>query len=521
MTSKDYKGPPIGVIKELNEETTPKQAILHVYRSLNEINYPTTTTTTTCTTNPVDQPDLATKSTLCTLSIPSYMSLPDFLNFVAPVDSFVYHYRVLCDATPQQYMVLMTFKDNKTAQDYYKQYNNRKYSSMEDDICQVVYLKSIIDKSSGLSSFPFGDHEETLSDGIANCPVCLDPMDETLNGLLTISCQHTFHVSCLSQWGDGSCPVCRYSQKSNNGMTMLMTSGIQQLQLQDQSLIPSSHLRQQQQNDRQKHMISFGSSISNSFQDDFANECQVCGCTDDLWMCLVCGQIGCGRAKNQGEDHHALGHYETTSHLYALEIETQRVWDYAGNGYVHRLIQNVVDGKLVELPPNYPGRYEEDDDFNNEEVSELVQGKLNAMSLEYSYLLTSQLDSQRMYYEDRIDKVMEQLSLLTMQCKEATTEWDGLERENRQWIQQTDELDQQIKSIKKENMKLEQKVTSWKDKIETMHRNYLEEKELTSSISHNNDLVKTEIQAAQSQLDAMTEKSMELMACLEMEDGSH
>jgi BRCA1-associated protein len=26
-------------------------------------------------------------------------------------------------------------------------------------------------------------------------------------------------------------------------------------------------------------------------------------------------------------------------HLYALELETQRVWDYAGDGYVHRLIQ--------------------------------------------------------------------------------------------------------------------------------------------------------------------------------------
>ena len=36
--------------------------------------------------------------------------------------------------------------------------------------------------------------------------------------------------------------------------------------------------------------------------------------------------------------------------MYALELETQRVWDYAGDGYVHRLIQNTIDGKLVELP---------------------------------------------------------------------------------------------------------------------------------------------------------------------------
>lgn len=98
------------------------------------------------------------------------------------------------------------------------------------------------------------------------------------------------------------------------------------------------------------------------------NECHECGCTDNLWICLVCGQIGCGRAK-QG---HALAHYETTSHLYALDIETQRVWDYAGDGYVHRLIQNVVDGKIVELP-SHVQEQQGFDHQEEEEVSEVTQ----------------------------------------------------------------------------------------------------------------------------------------------------
>lgn len=34
----------------------------------------------------------------------------------------------------------------------------------------------------------------------------------------------------------------------------------------------------------------------------------------------------------------------------SVELATQRVWDYAGEGYVHRLVQNKRDGKLVELP---------------------------------------------------------------------------------------------------------------------------------------------------------------------------
>ncbi|OMH82105.1 RING finger protein ETP1-like protein [Zancudomyces culisetae] len=37
-----------------------------------------------------------------------------------------------------------------------------------------------------------------------------------------------------------------------------------------------------------------------------------------------------------------------------MELETQRVWDYAGDGYVHRIMQNKSDGKLVMLElPNF------------------------------------------------------------------------------------------------------------------------------------------------------------------------
>ena len=46
---------------------------------------------------------------------------------------------------------------------------------------------------------------------------------------------------------------------------------------------------------------------------------------------------------------HAIGHWKETEHCYSLELETQRVWDYAGDNYVHRLIQSKTDGKLVEL----------------------------------------------------------------------------------------------------------------------------------------------------------------------------
>ena len=36
-----------------------------------------------------------------------------------------------------------------------------------------------------------------------------------------------------------------------------------------------------------------------------------------------------------------------------------QVWDYASDGYVHRLIQSKTDGKLVEVPSPAPAQREE------------------------------------------------------------------------------------------------------------------------------------------------------------------
>lgn len=70
-----------------------------------------------------------------------------------------------------------------------------------------------------------------------------------------------------------------------------------------------------------------------------------CHCTKHLWMCLVCGHVGCGRFSGR----HAYAHFEETGHTFAYELDSQRVWDYAGDQYVHRLIQSKTDGKLVEV----------------------------------------------------------------------------------------------------------------------------------------------------------------------------
>lgn len=60
-----------------------------------------------------------------------------------------------------------------------------------------------------------------------------------------------------------------------------------------------------------------------------------------------------------------------------------------GDNFVHRLLQNKADGKLVASEGPQP-------------ESEGAQEKVDSVQLEFTYLLTSQLEEQRMYFEDKM-----------------------------------------------------------------------------------------------------------------------
>lgn len=47
-----------------------------------------------------------------------------------------------------------------------------------------------------------------------------------------------------------------------------------------------------------------------------------------------------------------------------MEIESKKVWDFSKENYVNRLIQNEIDGKLIEF-----GEYQGDGDIENDDPS--------------------------------------------------------------------------------------------------------------------------------------------------------
>ena len=66
---------------------------------------------------------------------------------------------------------------------------------------------------------------------------------------------------------------------------------------------------------------------------------------------------------------------------------TNKVWNYTSDNYVHRLVQNNVGNKIVEIENFH-------DDFDE---------KLEAISLEYTCIVAKELNEQRKYFEDVIE----------------------------------------------------------------------------------------------------------------------
>jgi len=105
---------------------------------------------------------------------------------------------------------------------------------------------------------------------------------------------------------------------------------------------------------------------------------------------------------------HARRHYDETLHAYALDTESQHVWDFAGQGYVHRLLQNKDDGKLVEVndPTNTVSQERSlSPGLSDAQEGEVVHRKLEGFASQYYTLLKSQLEQQRIYYEGRLEEI--------------------------------------------------------------------------------------------------------------------
>ncbi|KAL8502014.1 hypothetical protein ACS0TY_021224 [Phlomoides rotata] len=286
------------------------------------------------------------KPLLCVHGVPNHMTYADFCQFCGSFIQHILEMRIVrtTEGLNDSYSVLIRLDNQESADSFYKHHNGKLFSSLEEEACLMFFTVDIQYTGSIEHSQPShaGSTEQP------SCAVCLERLDQDTAGILTTICNHSFHCSCISNWGDSSCPVCRYCQQQPEKST-----------------------------------------------------CYVCQTSENLWMCIICGFVGCGRYK----EGHAINHWEETEHCYSIELETQRVWDYAGDNYVHRLIQSKTDGKLVELNHHCSHNNDGYDDCMGN--SDTLDNQFEYIKNEYNELLISQLESQKNYYEFKLQQFEE------------------------------------------------------------------------------------------------------------------
>ncbi|KAJ7113706.1 hypothetical protein C8R43DRAFT_1091406 [Mycena crocata] len=409
------------------------------------------------------------------LAVPSWMTPSDFLAFVAPAAEGITHLRIIRDSVPNRSIVVIKFSDSDHASEFIEAYNGKPFNSMEPEICHVVRVLSV-NMDAEDPALARLVSTQALSE-LPTCPVCLERMDSAVTGLITVPCSHTFHCMCLSKWGDSRCPVCRYSQT-------LMSS----------------------------HPSTSSSTRSIPFANPSAptlSACSVCESTTNLWICLICGNIGCGRYGRA----HAQAHYQSTTHLYALELETQRVWDYAGDGYVHRLIQNKADGKLVELPSasSSMGASPRDGGLGPGPADALSAEKIEAIGIEYSYLLTSQLDSQREYYEEQTSELATQVGELRGILERLSSEFEQDKVSARKDMERKrkDEEDR-VASLAKDKAKAESRAEKMTELARRLERELNSERAVSEGLMKNLGKAKERLEQSEKGINESTAKIEEL-----------
>ncbi|KAL7692461.1 putative Zinc finger, UBP-type, Zinc finger, RING-type, BRCA1-associated 2 [Plasmopara halstedii] len=400
---------------------------------------------TSSSASPIQQLPSERSTLVCVVTVPSHMSPVEILEFLASFRDDIALLRVLKDPERSNCMALMQFNSQERADQFFADHNGKYFNSIEQERCKIVFVRSIefdpvaskdesecdaletkFQEKEDVTTLQLSPRSERRASSaqmrklfppppngmteIPTCAVCLDRLDASASGILTTLCNHSFHCDCLFRWEGSSCPVCRYSHG------------------------------------------------------DIGSSCEVCSTVEHLWICLICGHVGCGRYSGE----HAKQHYQETLHTYSLELETQRVWDYAGDGYVHRLILNKQDGKFVEFPSPYnlSGERSQRPPTTSAEDEEDEHRKLEKLAVEYNFLLKSQLEEQRLYYERLLARVEEGKSRQLLNAHEH--ERKQLKKTNLVLEEKTKKLEEELTFVRELNKSLIENQKQWKERVRAL-----------------------------------------------------
>lgn len=304
--------------------------------------------------------NVSTRTTLVFIvAVPNYLSPEEFIAFCG---SHVEYFSDLCfirnDAVEDRYSVLIKLVNQAAADGFCCSYNGKRFSPPETEVCHIYFAQLVeYTDSAEIASIPQPGYTE-----LPTCPICLERLDHDTSSIKITVCDHSFQCSCITKWPFWSCQVCRLCQQQDGKPT-----------------------------------------------------CAVCGTSSNPWVCLICSFVGCGRY----EKGHAIEHFRHTQHCYSLELETQQIWDYVGDKYVHRLNQSKIGSKSIATNNQCASVEGECGEKEDDEVSgALFSSKVDTIVDEYNFLLATQMETQRQHYETLLADAKSRKEILTREAIE-------------------------------------------------------------------------------------------------------
>lgn len=194
-----------------------------------------------------------------------------------------------------------------------------------------------------------------------------------------------------------------------------------------------------------------------------------------------------------------------------MELNTQRVWDYARDGYVHRIAQDKIDGKLVELPST-PTLHAQQPPFSHDDFDDFVpREKLDKIGREYTHLLTTQLDSQRMYFEEKIEQAADK-TLEATRAAEKSMEASALATQQLASLQLAHEAltQDKIPTLERECERAARRADKFEGMARKLEREWREEKAMGGNLLEKVKGLNDEIQVLRAEKRELEEQNRDL-----------
>ena len=346
-----------------------------------------------------------TKSLLL-INLPEDVSLDFFINYIGGEIEKIKNITIITEKKTNFRSLIIHFFEQDMADNFYYNYKVRSIKENKSEFLYFVFLRKITytleGENSKINSLEINTNKEEVEKEdeyslfqIPTCPLCLEKIETSNSGIETVldnfPCERWINYK-------NSCKVC--------------------------NKLPSSVIK----------LLT----------------CEKCNIKSSLWCCLICGNIGCNRYQNG----HAVIHFKETNHNYSLELESQRIWDYSLDKWVHRLIlgQN-------SPPINVDEDIKEEKQLTEQEFYIRMESIIN----EYNKVLSSQLEMQRKYYGKEMDNLEEKYSAKNKEIKNRYNELKEKIEEKKKKINSNNKF---IKDCNKKISQLDKKCNEIQEKIE-------------------------------------------------------